>query len=102
MGEVRLERRAPGMMTRVFPWDVRRSTSYDANEVDVQDCYPQKCLSAPRSCRLRSKAIVPFNGLFKNVFERGGQVAVRELQRTRLILLGAVFLYQLVLLYQFE
>jgi hypothetical protein len=52
--------------------------------------------------RLRSKAIEPFNGLFKNVFEWGGQVPVRGLQRTRLIVLGAVFLYQLVLLYQFE
>jgi DDE family transposase len=52
--------------------------------------------------RLRSKAIEPFNGLFKNVFEWGGQVPVRGLQPTRLIVLGAVFLYQLVLLYQFE
>jgi hypothetical protein len=52
--------------------------------------------------RLRSKAIEPFNGLFKNVFDWGGQVPVRRLQRTRLIVLGAVFLYQLVLFYQFE
>jgi hypothetical protein len=52
--------------------------------------------------RLRSKAIEPFNGLFKNVFEWGGQVPVRGLTPTRLIVLGAVFLYQLVLLYQFE
>jgi hypothetical protein len=52
--------------------------------------------------RLRSKAIEPFNGLFKNVFEWGGQVPVRGLKQTRLIVLGAVFLYQLVLLYQFE
>ncbi len=52
--------------------------------------------------RLRSQAIEPFNGLFKNVFEWSGQVPVRGLQRTRLIVLGAVFLYQLVLFYQFE
>ena len=52
--------------------------------------------------RLRSKAIEPFNGLFKNVFEWGGQVPVKGLQRTQLIVLGAILLYQVVLLYQFE
>ncbi len=52
--------------------------------------------------RLRSKAIEPFNALFKNIFEWSGQVPTRGRQRTRLIVLGAVFLYQLVLLYQFE
>ena len=52
--------------------------------------------------RLRSKAIEPFNNLFKNVFEWGGQVPVKGLQRTQLIVLGAIFVYQLVLLYQFE
>lgn len=52
--------------------------------------------------RLRSKAIEPFNGLFKNIFEWGGQVPVRGLQRTRLFVLGALFLYPLVLFYQFE
>lgn len=52
--------------------------------------------------KLRHQAIEPFNGLFKNVFEWGGQVPVKGLIRTRLIILGAVLLYQLVLLYQFE
>lgn len=51
---------------------------------------------------LRHQAIEPFNGLFKNVFEWGGQVPVKGLVRTQLIVLGAVLLYQLVLLYQFE
>jgi hypothetical protein len=51
---------------------------------------------------LRHQAIEPFNGLFKNIFEWGGQVPVKGLQRTRLIVLGAVLVYQLVLLYQFE
>jgi hypothetical protein len=50
---------------------------------------------------LRSKAIEPFNALFKNIFEWGGQVPVKGLKRVRLIVLGAVFVYQLVLLYQF-
>ena len=52
--------------------------------------------------RLRHQAIEPFNGLFKNVFEWGGQVPVKGLHRTRLIVLGALFVYQLVLFYQFE
>lgn len=52
--------------------------------------------------QLRHQAIEPFNGLFKNIFEWGAQVPVKGLQRTRLIVLGAVLLYQLVLLYQFE
>ena len=51
---------------------------------------------------LRHQAIEPFNGLFKNVFEWGGQVPVKGLKRTQLIVLGAVLLYQIVLLYQFE
>lgn len=51
---------------------------------------------------LRSKAIEPFNALFKNIFEWSGQVPVRGLRPTKLIVLGAVFVYQLVLLYQFE
>ena len=52
--------------------------------------------------KLRHQAIEPFNGLFKNVFEWGGQVPVKGLRRTQLIVLGAVLVYQLVLLYQFE
>jgi hypothetical protein len=52
--------------------------------------------------KLRSQAIEPFNGLFKNVFEWGGQVPVQGLRRTQLFVLGAVLLYQLVLLYQFH
>jgi hypothetical protein len=52
--------------------------------------------------KLRHQAIEPFNGLFKNVFEWRGQVPVKGLKRTQLIVLGAVLLYQLVLLHQFE
>lgn len=51
---------------------------------------------------LRSKAIEPFNALFKNIFEWGGQVPVRGLRPTQRIVLGAVLLYQVVLLYQFQ
>jgi hypothetical protein len=52
--------------------------------------------------RLRSRSIEPFNNLFKNVFEWGGQVPVKGGRRVQLVVLGAVLLYQLVLLYQFE
>jgi Transposase DDE domain len=51
---------------------------------------------------LRSKTIEPFNQLFKSVFDLHENVPVKGLQRTSLILLAAVFLYQIVLLYQFE
>lgn len=51
---------------------------------------------------LRSQAIEPFNALFKNVFEWGGQVPVKGFNRVKLIVLGAVFVYQLILLYQFQ
>ena len=50
--------------------------------------------------KLRSQAIEPFNGLFKNLFEWGGQMPVKGLHRCQLLALGAVVLYQLVLLYQ--
>jgi Transposase DDE domain len=52
--------------------------------------------------RLRSTAIEPFNSLFKNLFEWGGQVPVKGLRRTQLIVLGAIFVYQLILLYQLQ
>lgn len=51
---------------------------------------------------LRSKTIEPFNQLFKSVFDWHEQVPVKGLQRTSLILLAAVLLYQIVLLYQFD
>ena len=50
--------------------------------------------------QLRSHAIEPFNGLFKNIFEWGGHMPVKGLRRCQLLALGAVLLYQLVLLYQ--
>jgi hypothetical protein len=50
--------------------------------------------------RLRTQATEPFNGLFKNIFEWSGQVPVKGLERVRLFVLGAVLVYQLVLLCQ--
>ncbi len=52
--------------------------------------------------KLRSQAIEPFNGLFKNVFEWRSQMPVKGLRRSQLLALGAIFIYQLVLLYQHE
>ena len=51
---------------------------------------------------LRCEYIEPINGLSKNVFEWGGQVSIKGLRRTQLIVLGAVLFYQIVLLFQFE
>lgn len=52
--------------------------------------------------KLRSQAIEPFNGLFKTVFEWRVKMPVKGLQRSQLLALGAVVIYQLVLLYQHE
>lgn len=52
--------------------------------------------------QLRSQAIEPFKGLFKTIFEWGGQMPVKGLRRCQLLALGAVLLYQLVLLYQHQ
>lgn len=51
---------------------------------------------------LRSQTIEPVNGLFKNLFEWRGQMPVKGLSRCQWFALGAVLLYQLVLLYQQE
>jgi hypothetical protein len=52
--------------------------------------------------QLRSQAIEPFNGLFKPVFEWRTQMPVKGLRRSQLLALGAIVMYQLALLYQYE
>ena len=52
--------------------------------------------------KLRSLAIEPFNGLFKNIFEWRGQMPVKGLTKCQQLALGAILLYQIVLLYQFH
>jgi hypothetical protein len=52
--------------------------------------------------KLRSQAIEPFNNLFKSVFAWHTQMPVKGLHRSQLLALGAMFVYQLVLLYQAE
>ena len=52
--------------------------------------------------QLRAQAIEPFNGLCKHVFEWQVKMPVKGLQRSQLLALGAVVMYQLVLLYQHE
>lgn len=52
--------------------------------------------------KLRSLAIEPFNGVFKNTFEWRGQMPVKGLKRCQLFALGAILLYQIVLLYQHQ
>jgi hypothetical protein len=52
--------------------------------------------------KLRSQAIEPFNGVYKNVFEWRVKMPVKGLQRSQLLALGAVVVYQLVLFYQHE
>ena len=52
--------------------------------------------------QLRSQAIEPFNNLFKSVFGWHTQMPVKGPRRSQLLALGAIFVYQLVLLYQHE
>jgi hypothetical protein len=52
--------------------------------------------------RLRSLANENFNAQFKGIFDCAGQVPTRGLVATRRYVLGAVFVYQLVLLHRFE
>ena len=50
--------------------------------------------------KLRSLAIEPFNGVFKNIFAWRGQMPVKGLKRCHFFALGAILLYYIVLLYQ--
>lgn len=52
--------------------------------------------------KLRSLSIENFNGHFKGIFGAHAQVPTRGLIATRRFALGAVFVYQLALLYRFE
>lgn len=51
---------------------------------------------------LRSRAIENFNGQFKSIFDGQGQVPTKGLLNTARFALGAVLVYQLALLYQYE
>jgi hypothetical protein len=52
--------------------------------------------------KLRSTAIENFNGQFKGIFDAHGQVPTKGLANPRRFALGAIFLYQLALLYRYE
>ena len=52
--------------------------------------------------KLRSLAIEPFNGVFKNSFAWREQRLVKGLKRGQLLALGAILLCQIVLLYQHQ
>lgn len=52
--------------------------------------------------KLRSLAIENFNEHFKGIFEGHGQVPTKGLLATQRFALGAIFVYQLALLYRFE
>ena len=52
--------------------------------------------------KLRSLAIENFNEHFKGIFDGHGQVPTKGLVNTRRFALGAIFIYQLALLYRFQ
>lgn len=52
--------------------------------------------------KLRSCAIENFNEQFKGIFDAHGQVPTKGLANTQRFALGAIFVYQIVLLYRFQ
>ena len=52
--------------------------------------------------KLRSIAMENFNKHFKGIFDGHGQVPTKGLVATQRFALGAIFVYQLALLYRFE
>jgi hypothetical protein len=52
--------------------------------------------------KLRSVAIENFNEHFKGIFDSHGQVPTKGLSNTRRFALGAIFVYQLALLFRFQ
>lgn len=52
--------------------------------------------------QLRSQSIEPFNGLFKDFFGWRKNLPVTGLRKSQLFALGAIFLYQLILFYQYQ
>ena len=52
--------------------------------------------------KLRSRAMENFNEHFKGIFDGHGQVPTKGLIATQRFALGAIFVYQLALLYRFE
>jgi hypothetical protein len=52
--------------------------------------------------KVRSLAIEPYNGVCKNLFAWRGQMPVKGLKRCQLLALGALLLYQIVLLEQHQ
>lgn len=52
--------------------------------------------------KLRSVAVENFNEHFKSIFDGHGQVPTKGLVNTRRFALGAIFVYQLALLFRFQ
>ena len=52
--------------------------------------------------KLRSQSIEPFNGLFKDFFGWQKNMPVKGLVKSQLFAIGAIFVYQLILFYQYE
>jgi hypothetical protein len=111
---------APGII-RELPQELRfllGDLHYNASNVrdacDLQDCilvtsqygpYPHTDPGvAVRRVfhKLRSLAIENFNEHFKGIFDSHGQVPTKGLVNTRRFALGAIFVYQLALLYRFQ
>jgi hypothetical protein len=81
----------------VYPWRILVTTKYGKyphtdDGVEVRRIFHQ----------LRHRAIENFNEQFKGIFDAHGQVPTKGLVNTRRFALGAIFVYQIALLYRFQ
>jgi len=81
----------------VYPWRILVTTKYGKyphkdNGVEVRRIFHL----------LRHRAIENFNEQFKGIFDIHGQVPTKGLINTRRFALGAIFVYQIALLYRFQ
>ena len=81
----------------VYPWRILVTTQYGEyphtdDGVEVRRIFHQ----------LRHRAIENFNEQFKGIFNVHGQVPTKGLANSRRFALGAIFVYQIALLYRFQ
>jgi hypothetical protein len=81
----------------VYPWRILVTTQYGKyphtdDGVEVRRIFH----------KLRSRSIENFNEQFKGIFDIHGQVPTKGLVNTRRFALGAIFVYQIALLYRLQ
>jgi Transposase DDE domain len=81
----------------VYPWCILMASSRGKHPCTDMGVGVRKIFH-----KLRSLAIENFNEQFKGIFDVHGQVPTKGLVNTRRFALGAIFVYQIALLYRFQ